>query len=232
MSEETGILYNTKQVRDFLVAEGFKVSHGKVGADIERGALKPRRGGGFTRAAALAYAKANISRRKVDPSPVADAPRGAPAEGGAAERRTSADAELKEIGAMRARFNFAREMGRYTETATVEDELSARAKAFRLGLEKFGIDAAESVAAIFGADGKVAAELARRLGLEGEEESARAVAVIVDFALSRCPVFTGKWMAQVERLLDPYSTGAWWTEEMRAAWEQYEQHAGEEVSSV
>lgn len=231
MNGENDILLNTKQVQDFLVSEGFKVSFGKVDADIKRGALKPRRGGGFTHRAVRAYAKANIARRVVDPSPVADAPRGAPAEGGAAERRTSADAELKEIGAMRARFNFARDMGRYTETVTVEAELAARARAFRLGLEKFGSDAATQTAAIFGADGKHAAELARRLGLPDGTDG-DAVRIIVDFALSRAPAFTRRWQRQVEGFLDAYATETWWTDEMRDAWDKYQQNKDMEVPSV
>ncbi|MEG6505878.1 hypothetical protein [Nitratidesulfovibrio sp. 1201_IL3209] len=231
MSDDADILHSTNQVKDFLVAQGFRVSYGKVRDDIARGALKPRRGGGYTRAAALAYAKANIARRTVDPAPVADAPRGAPVEGGAAERRTSADAELKEIGAMRARFNFAREMGRYTETVTVEAELAARARAFRLGLEKFGSDAATQTAAIFGADGKHAAELARRLGLPDGTDG-DAVRIIVDFALSRAPAFTRRWQRQVEGFLDAYATETWWTDEMRDAWDKYQQNKDMEVPSV
>lgn len=230
MSEDA-ILENARQVHLFLKEQGFRVSDNKVRADIERGALKPRQGGGFTRKAALAYAKVNISRRTVDPSPVADAPRGAPMEGGAAERRTSADAELKEIGAMRARFNFARDMGRYTETVTVEAELAARARAFRLGLEKFGQDEAVNIAQMFGADGKTAAELARRLGLS-DDPAGDAVRIIVDFAMDRAPMFSRLWMRSVDRFLDPFSTDAWWTDEMRQAFDAYMQHADAEVPSV
>jgi len=227
------VLANIRQVHVYLQEQGYKVSYGKIKADVDRGALKPRRGGGFVPGTVLAYAKSNVARRDIDASPDADRPHGASADGyGAAERRTSADAELKEIGAMRARMAFAREMGRYTETATINDELAARAKAFRLGLEKFGIDAAEQVASTFGADGKVAAELVRRLGIEGDEAQDKAVAVIVDFALSRCPIFTRRWQAQIERLLDPYSTEAWWTDEMREAWARYEDHADVEVPHV
>jgi len=230
VSKEADILQSTNQVKEFLVAQGFRVSYGKVRDDIARGALKPRRGGGYTHAAALAYAKANIARRDVDPSPVSDAPRGVAAEG-AAERRTSADAELKEIGAMRARFNFAREMGRYTETVTVEAELAARARAFRLGLEKFGSDAATQTASIFGADGKHAAELARRLGLPDTPDG-DAVRIIVDFALSRAPVFTRRWQRHIEGFLDAYATDAWWTDEMRNAYEKFMEHSEVEVSDV
>ncbi len=228
------ILHNVQQVSLFLKSQGFKVSYGKIRDDIKRGALKPRRGGGFTEGTALAYATNYISRREVDTSKEADAPlgpRGQASETGSAERRTSADADLKEIAAMRARQAFAKEMGRYTETEVVEDELAARAKAFRLGLEKFGIDAAEKVASVFGGEGKAAAELAKRLGLEGEAQEA-ATAMIVDFALSRCSNFTRLWLVEVEALLDPYASDNWWTEEMRAAWERYEIHADVDVPAV
>lgn len=228
MSDKT-VLENVRQVHLFLARQGFKVSYNKVKADVDKGALKPRRGGGYEERTVLAYARAHISRRDIDLSPTMDIP--ATPDAGAAERRTSADAELKEIGAMRARAKLAQEMGRFTETATIEEELAARAKAFRLGLEKFGHDSAERIAAIFGADGKVAAELVRRLGIS-EELAVQAIAIVVDHSLSRCSIFTQQWQAEIEKFLDPYATGEWWTDEMRKAWELYEENLHMEVPCV
>lgn len=228
----SAVLTNIRQVVLFLQGRGWHVSYGKVKADVERGALRPRRGGGFTESTALAYAQNHITRRELDATPAADAPLVAESQsGGAAERRTSADAELKEVAAMRARLAFAREMGRYTETVIIDDELAARAKAFRLGLEKFGIDAAESVAALFGGTGETAHELAQRLGLEGEALE-QAVPVIVDFAYSQCIAFSQMWQEKIEMFLDPYSNNTWWTEAMRIAWEQCDEHSHLDVPAV
>ncbi|WMW64414.1 hypothetical protein [Nitratidesulfovibrio liaohensis] len=231
MTDDSDILRTKNQVKDFLVAEGYQVSYGKIRDDVKRGALLPRAGQGFTKRDVLAYATLHIKARVIDDSPKADAPRAAPVESGAANRRVSADADLKEIAATRSRFALARELGRYVEAETVEAELSARAKAFRIGLEKFGHDMAEPIAAVFGADAKAAAELARRLGLD-EEATAAAVPVIIDFVLSRCDRFRRKWAGRVDGLLDAYSTGAWWDDDMREAWDKYQAHAHEEVPRV
>ena len=150
-------------------------------------------------------------------------------EGGAADRKLNSQAELLEIQAKQAKLKYERERGMLTETATVEAELGERAKAFRLGLERFGLEQAEAVAGIFGGHLREAKELARRIGLEGEAQD-RAAAVIVDFALSRASAFPRFWAERIDAFLDPYSTGAWWTEDMENAWKKYQAQDEEPVT--
>lgn len=85
------------------------------------------------------------------------------------------------------------------------------------------------MAGIFGGHLREAKELARRIGLEGEAQD-RAAAVIVDFALSRASAFPRFWAERIDAFLDPYSTGAWWTEDMENAWKKYQTQDEEPVT--
>jgi len=212
---------NVNKAREFLLEQGFQVSYGKLKADLVARQLAPKRsGGGWTAWALKQYAAAHLTRG-VDPSPEADKPVGGEAgeeNPGAVTRRTEAHADKLQVQAERERIKLDRERGELVETATVRAELGKRAKAFRLGLEKFGVDMAEDVAALFGASDAAARDLAASLGL-GDE----ALPVIADFMLGRVPRLRSLWAGMVETMLDPYATGHWWTEAMREAWETYEQ---------
>lgn len=220
----SAIFENPYQVHQYLKGEGWKGSYNKVKSDIERGLLRPRRGGGFTRRTVDAYATTHLVRR-VDDDPAKDAAFGAaPADGdasGAAARRTLAHAQKLEIQQKREALKLKQDMGMLVETATIEGELAARARGFRLGLESFGHDAAERVAAVFGGEEESARALCDCLGLSRD-----MIPVVVDFAHSRAPRFRKLWAAQVEDFLDAYATGAWWTDEMGEAWERLSVNGG------
>jgi len=97
-------------------------------------------------------------------------------------------------------------------------ELGTRARAFKLGLQKLAHDHSEDFAAMFGADPEVAAELCALLGLDEHQAQ-----TIVDFALERSGLVTRFWLDRIDSLLDTYATGAWWTDEMREAWERLQE---------
>jgi len=223
------VLKNINQIRAFLQDEGYRVSYGKLKADIERGALRPRRGGGFAVGTVNAYAAAHIARREVDESAAADAPlRPAAADGVAvsiAEARVLEDTRMKRIAADRREFEFARERGQYVRTDVLDAELAARAKAFKLGLEKFGTDMAGRVAEAFGGEAKSAQALCDLLELPHDR-----VPLIVEWAHGNTGSFTRLWLRSVERLLDSYATGTFWTEGMRDAWERWEQNNDAEAT--
>lgn len=218
LSEGVDFFINTKQVFDHLRRVGYTVSYNTVSKFLPH--ITKRRGGGWTVQSVEQFALAMWSdKRAADPSAGASVPVVASAGGSAAEERTQADAELKRIQADSARHRLDRELGKFVETATVEAELGARAKAFRIGLQKFGVDSSERIAAMFGGSHKSAQELARELGLDSEE----AVLKIVDIQLSRADLFARLWNKDVEKFLDPYGTGHWWTDDMAAAWDKYEE---------
>lgn len=224
---------NVRQAHLYLTGEcGFQVAYNTLKKAMDSGEVAKRRGGGWTKAALDKWALPRLAKR-LNASPEADAPPPAPESGmpASSERKVERQADLLDVKVARERMEFAREMGRLTETATVEAELAARARAFRLGLERFGSEQAEAVAALFGGNGKNAAELARRLGLD-EEEARAAVPLIVDFCASRAPAFGRFWKTRVEDFLDAYATGHWWTDDMRAAWKKYEEHQNTEVPGV
>ncbi|NJB66455.1 hypothetical protein GGQ74_000095 [Desulfobaculum xiamenense] len=213
------ILENVHQVHQHLAEQGWQCSYNKVAADIRRGVLTPRRGGGFSMRAVETYAVAHLVRR-VDADPTQDRPLACDEDGeteaqGVATRRGLAHALKLETQQKREALRLQQDLGLLVETATVEGELAARAKAFRLGLEAFGQDAAERVAAVYGGDEDSARALCETLGLGPE-----MVPVAVDFAHSRTPQLRRLWASMVEDFLDPYATGAWWTEPMREAWEK------------
>ena len=223
------ILGNLNQVWNYLKEQGYSCSYKRLQAAESRNELTKRRGGGWTQAAALKFAQAYLSRRIVEGESMDRPILPEESEGGAADRKLNSQAELLEIQAKQAKLKYERERGMLTETATVEAELGERAKAFRLGLERFGLEQAEAVAGIFGGHLREATELARRIGLEGEAQD-RAAAVIVDFALSRASAFPRFWAERIDAFLDPYSTGAWWTEDMENAWKKYQTQDEEPVT--
>ncbi|MBU1247222.1 MAG: hypothetical protein KKB70_00875 [Proteobacteria bacterium] len=121
--------------------------------------------------------------------------------------------------AERERFEFDRELGRYVETSSIERELSLRARAFKLALERFGHDQAEKVAAIFGGTEESARDLALTLGVDEDK-----IPMLVTWAQSQGEVFKKFWRPEVVRFLDAFSTGVWWDEEMKEAWERMKRH--------
>lgn len=222
------ILTNLNQVWNYLKEQGYTCSYKRLQAAETRNELVKRRGGGWTEAAALKFAQAYLSRSIVEGESMDRPALPEENEGGAADRKLNSQAELLEIQAKQAKLKYERERGMLTETATVEAELGERAKAFRLGLERFGLEQAEAVAGIFGGQLREAKELARRLGLEGDARD-KAAAVIVDFALSRASAFPRFWSERIDAFLDPYSTGAWWTEDMETAWKKFQAHENEDA---
>ena len=197
--------------------------------------LRPEEGGARLRVSGLdrlpadqaAWARRCLSR-KVTSGEGDDAPALTPerredllAPQSVSEAKAAEQTALLAVQRKKSEMEYARLRGRLTETATVQDELAARAQAFRRGLERFGMEEAEAVAADFGASFRGAADLAARLGFEGEA-AARAAVTIQNFVLSRAQIFSARWADRIEAFLDPYATGAWWTPAMREAWDRYE----------
>ena len=153
-------------------------------------------------------------------------------DGGAAARKVEGQADIVTVNAIKAKIDLGLSLGRLTRTTVIESELGERAKAFRLGLERFGLEQAEEVAALFGGGRRQAHELVRRLGFAEGEETERAIAVIIDFCLDRSGAFPRFFAGRVDAFLDPYSTSRWWTEDMAEAWELYQQHQHEDIPEV
>ena len=84
------------------------------------------------------------------------------------------------------------------------------------------------MAAVYGATPKLARKLAERLGFSTEDDLQRAQVLIQDFLLSRAPQYAIFFAEAVERLLDSYATGRWWTDEMREAWIKLEEGGAHE----
>ena len=214
---------NAKQVTDHLHGLGYTVAYNTIAKFLKQNSIPKRRGGGWTAQSVEQFALAMWSDKlKVDPSAAASAPVLAADGSSAAEERTQNDAILKGIQAQAALFRLEKDKGKYVLISTMDAELGARAKAFRIGLQKFGIDVSDRVAALFGGSRKAAEALARELGTP-EEEMDAVVLKIVDYQLSRADRFARLWKNEIEKLLDPYGTGHWWTDDMAEAWAQYEQ---------
>lgn len=231
MSEQ--ILENLNMVAKYLNENGYRCSYNKLKRAYERRELVERRGGGWTRRIVDQYARAFLDK-KVDADPVLDPPviGGDDGSSSAATRKIERQADVMEIQALRARLDFNERLGRLTKTSVVEAELGARARAFRLGLERFGREQTEQVAELFGGSRRQAEELAKRLGIEEGEAREAAVAVIIDFCMQRSGAFPRFFTGHVDEFLDTYATGNWWTEEMREAWELYQDHAHEDAPEV
>lgn len=228
MADET-LLKTLNQVWRYLVDDcGYRCSYKRVKAASERNELVARRGGGWTRHRVDQFARAFLDK-KVDADPELDAPitPGGDGNTGAATRKLERQADVMEIQAMRARLDFNERLGRLTKTATMEAEIGERARAFRLGLERFGLEQAEHVAELFGGSRRQAEELAKRLGIQEGDAREKAIAVIIDFCMQRAGSFPRLFAGFVDGFLDPYATGRWWTEDMRQAWDMYERHAND-----
>jgi|GEM_PF-1423616 len=236
MPDNEPCLKNPYQIVKHL-ADQYQVTHYRVNKAIENHELTQRRGGGWTARTVEQWARSMLTR-KVDASPEADAPALSPVMGADAadgqgdtlqpqsisEQKQREQASLLAVQRQRAEMDFMRERGKLTETRIVMDELTARARAFRLGLERFGTEEAESVAADFGGNARAARDLAQRLGF-ADEALAQAQVTIQNFVLARSQVFSAHWRDRVERFLDAYATGRWWTDEMRVAWARFEEGA-------
>ncbi|UIJ39216.1 hypothetical protein LWC08_06490 [Desulfobaculum bizertense] len=213
------VFRNAHQIHLYLREQGWTGSYNKIRADMNRGLLRPRRGRGFTSSIVESYARQFLTRA-VDMDPAQDAPVSGTAEeqgvSGVTERRALAHARKLEVQQQREQMKLQKELGELVETSVIEEELAVRAKAFRLGLESFGLDASEQVAAVFGGEEESARRLLDALNL-GED----MIPVVIDFALSCTGRFRQLWERQTESLLDPYATGTWWTDAMREAWEKH-----------
>lgn len=226
---ETAILKNAHQIVKHLSAR-YRVTHYRVTQAMEKHELVQRRGGGWSVATVEQWARTMLNRQP-DASPEADAPAMPAQMDGAdvmvpqsiSEQKQREQAALLAVQRERAEMELAREQGRLCETRIIMDELATRAKAFRLGLERFGSEEAEAVAADFGGTARAAQDLAQRLGFDGDEAQ-RAQVVIQNYILSRAQVFTSHWRDRIEGFLDAYATGRWWTDDMRAAWQKQEGH--------
>lgn len=215
------VFKNAYQIVVYLGQQGYKTNHYSVTKAIDENGLVKRKGGGWSQRIVDAWAR-RVLDPPVDESPAKNAPVIAETDGSISEQKNLAHTQKLLIEIKTKEFEFEKERGRYTLTETVAAELGARARAFRLGLERFGHEQADAVASDFGGGAKAARELVKRLGLEGEAAE-QAQVLVQDFALSRAPLFTVKWMEHIELFLDPYATDQWWTQEMRAAWEKFEE---------
>ena len=226
---EERIFENSNQITRFLNGEGFLVAYNTVSKHIRLGTLRPRRGGGYAERTVLSWARQYVQRRSIDPSPEAGTPDPVP-DTSIAEREAELKVELKEQALRTARFEEQVKRGRFIDITTLDAELGERARAFRIALEKFGQDAGIMVAADFGGESESAGELVRRLGLSGEK-AVEAEKIVMDFALSRVPLFLRRWMDRVDLFLDPYSGDQWWTEAMSEAWQKWLEHGDDEGMS-
>lgn len=227
-----GIFTNLKQIQDHL-SERYRVTYYRIQKACERRELVERRGGGWTVRTVEQWARAFLTPL-VDTSPDADAPslsaeeQGTGPLGSVAEEKLRQQSRLLDLQAQKQEMELRKAQGLYTRTEIIEDELAARARAFRLGLERFGHERGQDVAAVFGATPKLARQLAERLGFTEEEDRQRAQVLIQDFLLSRAPQFGIFFAGVVEELLDSYATGRWWTEDMQAAWQKLEEGGAHE----
>ncbi|WP_019999175.1 hypothetical protein [Halodesulfovibrio aestuarii] len=208
------IFENANQVFRYIVDKlHCQVSYNTVKKAIEDGKITKRRGRGFTLAAVEAYAR-TLDKKISAASPKDDLPLTGDNEAPLA--KTKAEAKLKQVQAERAQFLLNKERGKFIPTTVMEAELGQRAKAFKLGLEKFAPDNAVKVAEIFGGAEDTARELCNRLGADPDA----GIPLVIDFTHSRIEHFTRMWRRQVLQFLDSYATGTWWTEEMQQAWEK------------
>lgn len=211
---EKRIFDNPHQVHQYLTKEcGYQCSGGKIRKAIEARKIRARRGGGFSQAEVDQYAVSTLEKKISVTSPKDDTPIGG--DDLAPEAKTKAEAKLKYVQAERAQFLLDKERGKYIATSVMESELGLRAKAFKLGLEKFAPDNGVKIAEIFGGSEATARELCNRLGADPET----GIPLIIDFTHSRIEHFNRMWRKQVLLFLDSYATGTWWTDEMQQAWD-------------
>lgn len=225
---EERILKNANQALEYIKQKGYQCSYKKLNKAIEDGKIAKRRGGGFTYAAIDKYIKAFLEK-EIDTDASLDRPVFDSSDSQTLKARSQAEKALVESAL--AKKKYAEEMGRLCKTETIENELSLRAKAFRLGLEDFAIKNATAVCEIFGGNMEQARELALRLNIPDEERQ-KAIELIMDFCMDRSKVFTRLILDKIEILLDSYASGKWWTEEMREAFELFDRNRGEKVDDV
>ncbi|GKT33517.1 Bacteriophage lambda, GpA-like protein, partial [Aduncisulcus paluster] len=125
------------------------------------------------------------------------------------EDKAAGDARLKNLQADRVEFNFNKERGKYVSMTVMFGELAARARVFRLSLEKWGMDRADSIADMFGGGADESRELCEMLGVD----PVRFSPVVVEFAQSKSRELVKMWLADVSLLLDAYSYGRFLTPE-------------------
>jgi hypothetical protein len=161
------------------------------------------------------YAKGNLGK-VVDAAGDDTAPKRD--DSGAAVRRTNADADLKEIKAAKERLSFERERGLVVPTVTVERELGERAQAFKLFLSAFMRDhKAEFISAVGGSD-DVAREVIALV--KGDASCAESLS---GWMFQRSPILLDLWRRRLAEALNSFARGEWYTEEMREAYERYEE---------
>lgn len=226
-----GIFTNLKQIQDHL-SERYRVTYYRIQKACERRELVERRGGWTVRTVEQ-WARAFLVPL-VDTSPDADAPSLSAEEQGTGpwgawpRKNCASRAVCWRSRPGSRRWSCRRRRGSTRKRRIIEDELAARARAFRLGLERFGHESGQDVAAVYGATPKLARKLAERLGFSTEDDLQRAQVLIQDFLLSRAPQYAIFFSGAVERLLDSYATGRWWTDEMREAWTKLEEGGAHE----
>lgn len=226
--KEERVLKNINQSLEYIKEKGFQCSYKKLNKAVLDGKIVKRRGGGFTFAAIDKYIKAFLEK-EIDEDISLDKP--LYDSSGSQTLKAKSQAEKALVESALAKKKYAEEMGRLCKTETIENELSLRAKAFRLGLEDFAIKNAIPVCEIFGGSLEQARELALRLNISDEERQ-KSMELIMDFCMDRSKVFTQFFIEKIEIFLDSYSTGKWWTDEMKKTFELYEKHKFERVDDV
>jgi len=180
--------------------------------------LRQRRGGGYALRTVESYARSHLPK-VIDASPEMDADdvQDAGHVPGAAERRTTADAQLKEVEAKRKQLLLEKELGLYTLTSSIERELGERAQAFRLFLTSFARDNKSEIISLFGGDVDVAREIINLV--EGDQDRAEALS---GWAFSRSAMLLELYKRRIREALNTFAAGEWFTDEMREAWDAYE----------
>ncbi|MEF2145138.1 MAG: hypothetical protein V3573_06805 [Desulfovibrionaceae bacterium] len=179
--------------------------------------LRQRRGGGYALRTVESYARAHLPK-VIDASPEMDADvQDVEHVPGAAERRTTADAQLKEVEAKRKQLLLGKELGLYTLTSSIERELGERAQAFRLFLTSFARDNKSEIISLFGGDIDVSREIIELVA--GNPDQAEALS---GWAFSRSAMLLELYKRRIREALNTFAAGEWFTDEMREAWDSYE----------
>lgn len=226
--KEERIFKNVNQALEYIKEKGFQCSYKKLNKAVADGKIAKRRGGGFTYAAIDKYIKAFLEK-EIDTDASLDKPVIDTSDSQTIKVRSQAEKALVESALVKKKY--AEEMGRLCKTEIIENELSLRAKAFRMGLEDFAQKNAISMCEIFGGSLEQARELTLRLNIPDEERQ-KNMELIMDFCIDRSKIFTQVFLDKIEVFLDAYSTGKWWTDEMKEAFELFEKHRTERVEDV
>jgi hypothetical protein len=165
---------NTRQVHIYLQEQGWKCAYNTVAKDIKSGKLTARRGGGFARQTVDQYAMTHLVRR-VDADPSKDAPWADPDETaptGAAERRLSADADIKERQAKLIDRKLAAMERKLIPRELYEKDLAARLALFSNSIDVWAQSSASDLAGLLGADAGPVAEIIELVGGDPDKASA------------------------------------------------------------